>query len=223
MSKAPFPQRRDHSETTERPQIDKISQQSPIPPRKLSQWKRAGRSLRDPNINFQQISRRSTETSEWRGRPWRSLSAHWKTVERSVRICGRSMVSQRSRLCGKGIHVLHVTSWIWIKASGREAKKIFPNRFAFYSVKATCIKITGIKLSIFQLRLQVQVQFIMAKENCWLCEDSISQPFDPETSALPRRCDQWCIDGINRKDCMSWIFISCAIRTFQTLFERLHP
>ena len=39
-----------------------------------------------------------------------------------------------------------------------------PNRFAFYSVKATCIKTTGIKLSIFQLRLQVQVQFIMAKD-----------------------------------------------------------
>ena len=38
-----------------------------------------------------------------------------------------------------------------------------PNRFAFYSVKATCINTTGIKLSIFQLRLQVQVQFIMAK------------------------------------------------------------
>ena len=103
----------------------------------------------------------------------------------------------------------------------------FPNRFTFYSVKATCIKITGIKLSIFQLRLQVQVQFIMAK-NWWQCEDSISDPLDPQTSALPntprtRRWKQWCFDGIKRNDCMSWIFISCAIRTFQTLFERLRP
>ena len=65
----------------------------------------------------------------------------------------------------------------------------FPNRFTFYSVKATCIKITGIKLSIFQLRLQVQAQFIMAK-NWWQCEDSISEPLDPETSALPIRHEQ---------------------------------
>ena len=64
-----------------------------------------------------------------------------------------------------------------------------PNRFNFYSVKATCIKTTGIKLSIFQLRLQVQVQFIMAK-NCWLREDSISEPYDPETSALPIHHEQ---------------------------------
>ena len=53
----------------------------------------------------------------------------------------------------------------------------------------------GIKLSIFQLRLQVQVQFIMAKKKCWLCEDSISEPFDPETSALPIRHEQG--DGIS--------------------------
>ena len=38
-----------------------------------------------------------------------------------------------------------------------------------------------------------------------------------------RRWKQWCIDGIKRKDCMSWILISSAIRTFQTLFERLRP
>ena len=58
-------------------------------------------------------------------------------------------------------------------------------------MKATCIKTTGIKLSIFQLRLQVQVQFIMAKKIRWLLgEDSISQPFDPETSALPIRHEQ---------------------------------
>ena len=43
------------------------------------------------------------------GRPWRSLSAHWKTVERSVKFCGRSMVSQRSRLCGKGVLCLCAT------------------------------------------------------------------------------------------------------------------
>ena len=37
------------------------------------------------------------------GRPWRSWSAHWKTVDRSVKWCGLSMCSQRSRLCGKGV------------------------------------------------------------------------------------------------------------------------
>ena len=37
------------------------------------------------------------------GRPWRSLSAHWKTVERSAKF----VVSQQSRLCGKGV----LTNW----------------------------------------------------------------------------------------------------------------
>ena len=37
------------------------------------------------------------------GRPLRSLSAHWKTVERSVQFCDRSMVSQGSRLCRKEV------------------------------------------------------------------------------------------------------------------------
>ena len=45
-----------------------------------------------------------TERSlENHGRPWRSLSAHWKTVERSVKLCSLSIVSQRFRLCGKGV------------------------------------------------------------------------------------------------------------------------
>ena len=47
-------------------------------------------------IEFTELSLRN------HGRPWRSLSAHWKTVERSVKFCGLSMVSQRSHLCGKG-------------------------------------------------------------------------------------------------------------------------
>ena len=34
-----------------------------------------------------------------------SLRSHWKTVERSVKFRGRSIVSQRSRLCGKGVEV----------------------------------------------------------------------------------------------------------------------
>ena len=46
-----------------------------------------------------------TEKS-WKTLPWRSLSAHWKNVDISVKFCGRSMVSQRSRLWGK--RVLHV-------------------------------------------------------------------------------------------------------------------
>ena len=49
-----------------------------------------------PGIEFTERSLRN------HGRPWISLSAHWKTVGRSVRFCGLSMVSQRSRLCGKG-------------------------------------------------------------------------------------------------------------------------
>ena len=41
-----------------------------------------------------------------KGRPWRLLSAYWKTVERSVKFCGRSVVSQWSRLCGKIPHIV---------------------------------------------------------------------------------------------------------------------
>ena len=78
------------------------------------------------------------------------------------------------------VHVLLDLGWLtlgsaclgfWARAAGMylpcfdEQAQILetPNRFTFYSVKATCIKTTAIKLSIFQLRLQVQVQFIMAK------------------------------------------------------------
>ena len=67
---------------------------------------------------------------------------------------------------------------------GGGGRKKFPKRFAFYSVKATCIKTTGIKLSIFQLRLQVQVQFIMAKEILLAMRGLDLPAFDPETSRI---------------------------------------
>ena len=114
--------------------------------------------------------------------------------------------------------IAHPASWAGFRHRQRAAsstglkqprRRFFssPNRFAFYSVKATCIKTTGIKLSIFQLRLQVQVQFIMAKK--LLAMRGLDLPtFRSRDQCLTntprtRRCDQWCIDEINRKDCMS--------------------
>ena len=74
------------------------------------------------------------------------------------------------------------------------ANFFFPNRFAFYSVKATCIKTTGIKLTnlvFFNWGCKSKFNLLWQKKNCWLCEDSISQPFDPKTSALiPTRHEQ---------------------------------
>ena len=78
---------------------------------------------------------------------------------------------------------------VW--GGGGVCEKKPPNRFAFYSVKATCIKTTGCK-SKFNL--------------LWGKKSFAVRGFDLQTfrsrdhccTNTPRKrgCDQWCIDGI---------------------------
>ena len=97
-------------------------------------------------------------------------------------------------------------------AQGNRANLRFLNHSALYFSEATWVE-NNISLWLY---FSLWCQLWRNKPQCTLCTLYIrARTFrsrDQWFTNTPRtrRCDQWCISGINRKDCMSWIFISCV-------------